>query len=69
MIDSKPTTNADTDNAPDELGEDQHGISCPGCGCRHLIVLDTRKTWGSRIRRRRQCRHCARKVTTYEKLS
>jgi len=34
------------------------GLSCRKCGCRHFEVLDTRATYGGRIRRRRTCRHC-----------
>ena len=42
------------------------GIACPGCGCRHFRVLYTRRALGGRLLRRRECRHCGRRVTTYE---
>ena len=42
------------------------GIACPGCGCRHFRVLYTRRAPGGRLMRRRECRHCGRRVTTYE---
>lgn len=41
------------------------GVVCPRCGCAHLPVLNTRRSLG-RIVRYRQCRHCGRRVTTYE---
>jgi transcriptional regulator NrdR family protein len=42
------------------------GIACPACGCRHFRVLYTRPALGDRLLRRRECRHCGRRVTTYE---
>jgi len=47
--------------------EQQVGLECPACGCRHFFVIYTRPTPGGRIRRRRECRHCGRRITTYEK--
>jgi len=47
---------------------EKRGIECPGCGCRHLHILYTRQTTGGRIRRRRECRNCGRRMTTYEGL-
>ena len=47
--------------------KEKRGLECPGCGCRHMEVLYTRPAWGGRILRRRECRHCGRRVTTYEK--
>jgi transcriptional regulator NrdR family protein len=44
------------------------GLECPSCGCRHFEVLYTRATPMGTIRRRRQCRHCGRRVTTSERL-
>jgi len=44
------------------------GIMCPRCGCRHFEVYDTRPAPGGRIRRRRECRHCGRRIVTHEKL-
>ena len=43
------------------------GLECPRCGCRHFHVLYTRAAIGGRILRRRECRHCGRRLTTYEK--
>ncbi|MBN2474854.1 MAG: hypothetical protein JXB62_09630 [Pirellulales bacterium] len=42
------------------------GITCPCCGCRHLPVLYTRQLVRQTMRVR-QCRHCGRRVKTYEK--
>ena len=44
----------------------QRGIACPGSCCRHFRVLYTRGALGGRLLRRRECRHCGRRVTTYE---
>ncbi len=53
-----------TDNEPDAaLGR---GLACAACGCRHFRVLYTRRALGGRLLRRRACRHCGRRVTTYE---
>jgi hypothetical protein len=46
---------------------EKRGLECPACGCRHFHVLYTRAALGGRILRRRECRHCGRRVTTYEK--
>ena len=52
----------------DRTGErsESRGITCPACGCRHFRVLYTRRALGGRLLRRRECRHCGRRVTTYE---
>lgn len=42
------------------------GLVCRTCGCRHFRVLYTRRAWGGRLLRRRTCRHCGRRITTYE---
>ncbi len=46
--------------------ESQRGLECPRCGCRHFHVLYTRALPGGRILRRRQCRYCGARVSTYE---
>jgi len=45
---------------------EKRGLECPRCGCGHFRVLYTRRTWGGRLLRRRECRHCGRRMTTYE---
>lgn len=52
--------------APLQSRADAHGLVCPRCGCRHFAVLYTRRAWGGRLLRRRTCRHCGRRMTTYE---
>lgn len=52
-------------------GEDRkpaskRGLACRDCGCAHFRVLYTRRALGGRLLRRRVCRHCGRRVTTYE---
>ncbi len=46
--------------------DDQRGLVCPKCGCKHFYVIYTRPTWGGRIMRRRECRHCGKRITTWE---
>ena len=41
------------------------GLVCSRCGCADLRVRNTRRSHG-RIVRYRQCRHCGRRMTTYE---
>ena len=47
----------------------KRGLECPRCGCAHFRVLYTRRAWGGRLLRRRKCRHCGRRMTTYETAS
>jgi transcriptional regulator NrdR family protein len=42
------------------------GIQCPRCGCRHFHTTNTEPLRDGRIRRRKACRHCGRKVVTFE---
>jgi len=49
--------------------EERRGLECPRCGCGHFRVLYTRRAWGNRLLRRRQCRYCGRRMTTYETAS
>ena len=48
-------------NSPSE-----RGIACPRCGCRHFYTTHTEPLRDGRIRRRKECRHCGRKLVTYE---
>ena len=50
----------------DHQQEEDRGIECPACGCRHFHVLYTRPTPSGRIQRRRECRNCGRRLTTVE---
>lgn len=53
---SKPTP------APDPLA-----VRCPKCNCGHFMVVYTRVSPAGVIRRRRECRHCGHRITTYER--
>lgn len=45
------------------------GIECPRCGCRHFFTTHTEPLRDGRIRRRKVCRHCGRRVTTFERIN
>jgi transcriptional regulator NrdR family protein len=53
-------------NQPASKEAEKRGLECPRCGCKHFHVIYTRPTDHGRIRRRRECRHCGRRITTYE---
>jgi len=44
----------------------KRGLSCRWCGCSHFRVIYTRPGWGGRLIRRRECRNCGKRMTTYE---
>ena len=46
--------------------EKQIGLVCRYCGCRHFYVVYTRQRPG-KLMRRRQCRNCGARFTTWEK--
>lgn len=47
--------------------KEELGLVCLNCGCRHFYTIDVRP--GLRfIRRRRECRHCKKRVTTTERV-
>jgi hypothetical protein len=48
--------------------QDKRGLECRYCGCKHLRVIYTRRAWGERLVRRRECRHCGRRFSSWEKL-
>ena len=45
------------------------GLICRACGCRHFFVIYVRARPGGRIMRRRECRHCGKRITTWETAS
>lgn len=47
---------------------DDRGLRCLQCGCGHFHVVYTRKAIGGKLVRRRECRHCGRRVTTWERI-
>lgn len=48
--------------------EENRGLECRHCGCRHLPVDHTRKM-DRMIVRYRHCRSCGRRVTTCERIT
>ena len=50
----------------DSKKTDVRGLICPKCGCAHSRVLYTRALRAGRLLRRRECRHCGRRITTFE---
>jgi hypothetical protein len=48
--------------------KDKSDLGCLHCGCKHLRTVYMRSSWGGRLVRRRQCRHCGRRFTTWETL-
>lgn len=57
-----------TPKSPPKQDAKPRGLVCPTCGCQHFEVIYTRATPVGTIRRRRQCRHCGRRVTTSERI-
>ena len=53
--------------SPKRPDEEQRGLECRGCGCKHFRVIYTRPYRGGRLVRRRECRHCGRRMTTCER--
>lgn len=49
-----------------ETAEAAKGLVCRACGCRHFEMMHTRRALGNRVMRRRACRHCGRRMMTYE---
>jgi hypothetical protein len=64
-----PVRAAVTAASPAPSLADQKGLVCRQCGCRHFRVVYTRAAWGGRIARRRECRNCGKRVTTWERAS
>lgn len=44
------------------------GIECPNCGCKHFYVIYTRRAASGKLVRRRECRNCGRRMTTWESV-
>ena len=49
-----------------KVDDSPSGYSSPNCGCRHFYVVYTRPQV-DKIVRRKECRHCGRRITTCEK--
>ena len=46
--------------------DEPRGLECRECGSRRFRVVYTRPALGGKIVRRRECRCCATRVTTWE---
>jgi C4-type Zn-finger protein len=53
------------DAPPKEIKKDERHMLCPECKANVLVVIDSR-TIDNVVRRRRKCRACQFKFTTYE---
>jgi len=42
------------------------GLECRHCGCKHFRVIYTRRARSGTLLRRRECRHCSKRMTTIE---
>lgn len=51
------------------LPTEKRGLKCRHCGCKRFRVVYTRPAWSGKIMRRRECRHCGKRMTTWEKTS
>jgi hypothetical protein len=47
-------------------GVPAEGLVCRACGCSHFYTVSTRAGVKNTIVRRRECRHCGRRVSTVE---
>jgi hypothetical protein len=59
-------------NPSDDTKSNLHTILGPigmcggACGCKHFRVIYTRRAAARRLVRRRECRHCGKRITTVE---
>lgn len=49
--------------------EPEPGLICSRCGCNHFYTLRTLKQTGEQIMRQKECRHCGKRIVTYEKAA
>jgi transcriptional regulator NrdR family protein len=47
--------------------QDQRGLRCGNCGGSRFRVVYTRAAWGGKLVRRRECRGCGQRMTTWER--
>ena len=52
---------------PDKEGDEQRGLQCRNCGGQRFRVVYTRRAWGRKVVRRRECRECGERLTTWER--
>ena len=58
-----PPRRAGPDPPPADM---RTGVRCRRCGCAHVPVLYTHPMPYDRIKRIRECRHCGKRMVTYE---
>ena len=51
----------------EENKDEQRGLVCRQCGGQRFRVLYTRRATGCRLIRRRECRDCGGRITTWER--
>ncbi len=51
-----------------ENENEQHGLACRRCGCRHLLAYRTVRR-NNRIDRYRKCRYCGKTCVTSERVT
>jgi len=49
-----------------DAGGEKLGLVCRACGCQHFLVIYVKPLRNGLVLRRRECRHCGRRVTTRE---
>jgi len=42
------------------------GLVCRACGCQHFLVVYLKRLPNGVLMRRRECRHCGKRITTRE---
>jgi transcriptional regulator NrdR family protein len=52
----------------EKRNESFRGLRCRNCGCDRFRVVYTRRAWGGKLVRRRECRQCSQRVTTCERI-
>ena len=46
----------------------RRGLACSACGGTQLKVVYTRSRYGAKVVRRRECRQCQARLTTWERV-
>lgn len=52
----------------EKTNEEQQGLECRDCGCRHLPVDRTVRS-GNTVRRYRHCRNCGKHIVSVERIA
>jgi len=57
----------DINNQPEKPNEEPRGLRCQKCHGNQFRVVYTRAAWGGKLVRRRECRKCGERLTTWER--